>query len=231
MKSKIAGVETAGAAEALRENITPDAVRSYSRYWKSIVPDGHREYYLRWLFSFMSVRSRWQNNVDAYLGLAGLPPTFTPEHLRRVLVESAIGLWNTRTKGVWKFHSDFWQSPDSWYPLRGEGLRDCRNRLAKLTTGVKHAKVSFALEMAFPFNREVVCLDTHILQLYGIRESIAPALYEKLESHWCETCVELQVPPVIARHIIWDRIRGESSTRYWSFVFETPRCWPKATSS
>lgn len=222
-------VVTERAAETLRTRLSPVAVARYCRYWKDIVPLSHREYYLRWLFAFMSVRSRWQKNVAAYLGLAALPRDFTPECLGRVLREEATGLWENRSKGVWKFHNDFWVDSSSWYPLPGESLRDCRNRLARRTFGIKHAKVSFALEMAFPFNQEVVCLDTHILRMYGIEGSVPPSLYGAIEGHWCATCVSLSVPPVIARHVIWDQIQGETDTRYWSFVFEKPACCPRET--
>lgn len=171
----------------------------------------------------MSVRTRWQDNVRAYQRLAALPMPFSKEELAIAVREANVGLWRNRTEGVWRFHSEFWADPSRWYPQDGEGLRACRERLSGLTYGIRQAKVSFALEMAFPFNREVVCLDTRVLGWYGIPNDARGRQedrYRSIEAHWCATCDNLGVPPVIGRHIIWDQASGEPSTRYWSFVFE-----------
>lgn len=85
------------------------------------------------------------------------------------------------------------------------------------------AKVSFVLEMTLPLNSDVVCLDTHILSLYGRsdpKNTPNPPEYHRIEDHWCRTCDRLGLSPVMARHHYWDSIRGECSTAYWSHVFE-----------
>lgn len=187
------------------------------------MPLSQREYYLRWLFAFMSVRARWQNNVQAYQRLEQLPEEFTRDDLSEAIHAASVGLWRNRVEGVWRFHNEFRARPARWFPKLGEPLKSCRNRLTGLTYGISYAKVSFALEMAYPFNNEVVCLDTHILRLYGLggeKKTPTPRLYLQMEEHWCTTCASLGVPPVIARHIIWDRTQQETLTRYWSFVFE-----------
>jgi hypothetical protein len=225
---------TRSAVRAL-DGLTTSQVADYCRYWSTLVPGGHREYYLRWLFAFLSVRSRWQANVFAYRRLARLGPSFSRADLNAALHETRVGLWRNRSAGIWQFHEDFWLDPQSWYPRDGETMTDCRDRLVYRTFGIRLAKVSFALEMAFPFNHAVVCLDVHILKLYG-HDGVAgapdPIRYREIEAHWCGACIERGVPPVIARHIVWDQVRGESSTRYWSHVFEAGTlCSPRAITS
>ena len=224
------------ATRALTRSLRAPVVARYCDYWKTIVPLDHRGYYLRWLFAFLSVRTRWQNNVEAFQSLARLPSFFRRQELADAVRETNVGLWNNRVAGLWKFHNEFWSNPTLWYPQDGETLRACRTRLLGSTFGIRMAKVSFALEMAFPFNQEVICLDTHILAMYGLTGASGiprPALYLELEEHWCEVCRSLNAPPVIARHIIWDQVQGKNSTQYWSFVFETKTaaCLPREITS
>ena len=89
--------------------------------------------------------------------------------------------------------------------------------------GLGLAKTSFVIEMCHPENRNVTCLDTHMLQLYSIdRKLIAnKKLYDEIECHWSEACSKRKIPNAIARHIYWDGIQKKTDTRYWSYVLES----------
>ena len=97
-----------------------------------------------------------------------------------------------------------------------------RNRLVKKFFGIGLAKVSFAMEMCYPLYCGVVCLDTHILQMYGVdpRKGCGRAVYEEMEAHWIKICLDKGYPSAITRHILWDKIQNKRNTRYWSHVLE-----------
>ena len=101
-----ATLDVTGAEAALRD-LTAEDIERYCSYWKTIVPLSQREYYLRWLFAFMSVRARWQNNVQAYQLLERLPEEFTKEELNEAIHAASVGLWRNRVEGVWRFHNEF----------------------------------------------------------------------------------------------------------------------------
>lgn len=202
---------------------TPHAlVRDYLGYWLKLAPRSHEEYYRRWLFSYMSVRQRWEDNVRGYSALRGLPMPIPDEKTAlRALTDNRMGMVNNRARWLFDFSRSFWADPGPWYPEPGEDLADCRRRLTGMARGLGRAKVSFVLEMLCPASSEVVCFDSHMLRLYGIgpRGARGPD-YEKAEAHWLGECRRLRKPSPVVRHIYWDRLRGREDSRYWSFVFE-----------
>lgn len=203
--------------------ISDDDINRYSEYWTSIKPEDHKEYYKRWLFSFLSVHTTWQKNVSSYQELVDKPIPASKTELFNVIHNTKVGLTNMRTNGIWQFHNDFWQAPDSWYRQENESWVDFRNRVMNQVNGLALAKTSFVLEMAYPATCEVVCLDTHMLQLYKATKkgsALTDKSYRRMEKHWIKTCKQRNVPSAIARHIFWDKKQGKQDTRYWSFVFE-----------
>jgi hypothetical protein len=81
------------------------------------------------------------------------------------------------------------------------------------------------MELAFPAICDVVCVDVHIGRLYGLKNpeerKMTLKAYRCIEAHWANLCKGREIPAAIARHIYWDRVQGQSSTSYWSHVFET----------
>lgn len=204
-------------------------VENYINYWLTLVPHSSLAYYMRWIFSFLSVRTGWESNVRGYLALEKLMAKdagyFQRRNLVRALRKARVGLYNMRINGIWNFHLSYWQDPHLWNALPHETLRGARDRLAELAFGVDMAKTSFVLEMAYPLNQEVVCLDAHMVSLYqaGTGTPDKPT-YNAIEKHWCDKCKELDLPSPIARHIYFDSIQGKPNTSYWSDVFVRP--WP-----
>jgi thermostable 8-oxoguanine DNA glycosylase len=205
--------------------ITPEQVKAYSDYWQTITPDTHEECYNRWRFAFLSVHTTWKTNVKAYVELKGNATPTTKEILLQQIRVSGVGLNKMRTEGLWKFKQDFWADPESWYRQKDESWVDCRERLMNRCHGIGYAKTSFALELCYPVDCGVTCLDTHALQMYGVKSSPVPSptKYKELEKHWMSVCQENKVPAFMVRNIYWDRIQEQKSSQYWSYVFEKPK--------
>jgi len=173
----------------------------------------------------LSIRSSWQSNRSAYQQLSSAGWRSNNELADR-LIATRIGLTTMRTNAIWRLTEllgstpAFFESPDvaSW--------GDWRKTLLSRLIGIGRAKVSFALEMCFPAACRVICIDTHIQQLYGLAAggSLNERTYDQLESHWLRTCATMGYPPAIVRHILWDARQGQVNTRYWSDVFETSPC-------
>lgn len=202
--------------------VSPSKVALYLQYWGRMVPRNHKEYYHLWLFAFMSIRTRWETNVELYKELRKLPPDFSSRQVRGVMNRLRGGLTDMRVIGISRFRRDFWRNPQEWYVQPGEDFADARDRLVDKTYGLGLAKTAFVLEMAYPRTCQVVCVDTHIKQLYGLEaeNSINDRLYRRMERHWLGVCAERGLASAQVRNIYWDELRGEPSTRYWSYCLE-----------
>ena len=211
-------------AEEVVKNISRRRVNQYLNYWNSIAPLNPREYYERWLFAYMAIRTGWKENVRLFQLVRALQPGFTKWGLHRILVANRAGMVQTRSQGIWQFQRDFWSNPTAWYPQRGESMQECRDRIVPMIHGLGLAKVSFVLEMAFPSRCDAVCVDTHIYKLYGLKRDsdMSERAFRKIEQHWSGLCLDRKIPPPIGRHIYWDHVQNQPSTRYWSHVFEMP---------
>lgn len=225
-------------------------VFKYRKYWDKLRAKNHEDYYRFFLFSFMSVHTTWQANVRGYLGLhkmlskhGGFMPcsgnVFSgksdresqKDPLMKELIKSKAGLHTRRYKGIAQFSKDFRVNPDWFYPAKNESVIECRDRIQSKLYGLGLAKTAFALEMAFPDNQEVVCLDTHMIQLFKVKDSnnkqvsgsINKSCYMELEKYWCNKCKKAGVPSAIARHMWWDEKQNQTNTHYWSYVFKKKR--------
>lgn len=208
-------------AEEFIRALRPDDTTPYLRYWLTLVPRSAREHWLRWVFAFTSIHTSWSNNVKGYKTIAALPDPFTHEQLTEAIVTSGVGLHKLRIQGIWDFTQSFWKDPAWFLPRADESMVHCRNRLANNLYGIGMAKTSFVFEMVYPASCGVVCLDTHILRLYGIAgSSPTPTVYHEVENHWRTTCQKQGVPLPIARHIYWDRLQGKTDNRYWAWCLE-----------
>ncbi len=203
------------------ETIDTDTINRYKEYWDKIKPTSQQEYYKRWMFAFLSVHTTWKANVKAYENLTA-DPLDEKTKLMKLITTSGVGLINLRTEGLWKFKKDFWDDPQSWYKKDDESWAVFRNRLQERCHGLGFAKSSFAIELCYPNECEVTCLDTHMLQLYGIKSSPVPSprKYTDIEQHWISLCKENKYPAFMVRNIYWDKVQKQNDTRYWSYVFE-----------
>lgn len=205
-------------------------LEEYRLYWNSLRPSGDRERYRRWLFAYASVHSSVGATLALYRYLITLPEeawSFTPGDLWRALSGNRVGgLYAVRATALWHFNRLFWdQEGPAWfgtYPL--EDSRAARDRIAAAVPGLGLAKTAFALELLDPEGCTAVCLDRHLLRLYGLDDTRYKVKdYYRAEAHWAGLCQQLLLPPALVRHAWWDRRRqpAQSNTRYWSSVLET----------
>jgi hypothetical protein len=210
------------------ENLPKERIKEYAAYWDTITPSTNNDVVKRWIFAFMSVHTSWRRNVMGYQALADLTWIGNKEELVTKINISGVGLHNQRAKGIQ--HLILYNDIDSEILYRKSypslGWQQYRNLLVGLFKGchIGMAKVSFAIELIYPSECQVVCMDAHMLRLYGHKDKSAfkpgDVDYLRLEDHWLDTCTRLGYPPTIARHVYWDTLQHQTSTRYWSHVFE-----------
>lgn len=210
-----------GAIRALN-SLSPAALAPYRTYFETITPGNPTEIFRRGLFAFASVHTSWQYNLALYVRLWDLDWLDDEAELRRRIQASRAGLTDGRTRSIWLFRQQYWANPGFYLRKPNEPWPAYRDRLKEVTLGLGHAKTSFFLELVFPNEAEIVCGDTHQLQLYGLRgnSSPTPAIYDFVESHWVLECRKLGLAPVASRWALWDLKQGHTDSRYWSHVLE-----------
>lgn len=209
------------SVESAISNIQQSTIDRYSAYWNTIVPFTLREHKERWWFAFLSIRSGWKANKDAFAMLAR-EKWDSRDELEALLHKSRIGLVDRRCRAIWEFNQKFDADPDRFLYNRRRDMRDVRDELCKELYGIGMAKVAFSFEMCYPALCKVVCIDTHIMQMYGVdpKKGLNNRDYRKVENHWLNVCADVGYPSAIARHILWDRRQGKRSNRYWTHVLE-----------
>ena len=204
------------------KNIKDSDIQTYSEYWKTVEPKNEEEVFKRYLFAFMSVHTSWQNNCKGYEAIKDHNEwKDNKEKLRQKIKNTRVGLQNNRTNYIGAFSSDFWGNPTFYiHPTGSEGWATWRDKLSKRILGLGEAKTSFAIEMIHPTDAKVVCLDTHLFQLYGLNQTKHRKLYKAIEIDWLNRCKERNVSSYIARCLYWDKKQNYKDSRYWSKVLE-----------
>jgi len=202
-------------------NINPSLVGDYTGYWTHISPKDLSEVFKRFLFAFMSVHTSWKANVTGYKAIENWWEWINnATELQDRLVDSRVGMQNNRAKYLNTFATSFWKNPKFYSKGDNETWVQYRDRLERVTLGLGKAKTSFAIEMCYPNETNVVCLDTHMFQAYGLDQTKHARQYADLERHWVEMSKMWNIPPYIARCLYWDAKQGQNSSQYWSHVFE-----------
>jgi hypothetical protein len=210
-----------GKTEKFFNNLSATEIAEYKNYWASVKPTDTSEVFKRYLFAFMSVHTSWESNLNGYNAIKNwIQWINNSELLKSKLEASRVGLHNNRTRFVTNFSQLFWSNPKNFNKIEGEGWVEYRNRLEKQILGLGLAKTSFALEMIYPNECEVTCMDTHLFQLYGLNQTRDAAQYEAIEKHWISMCKMWNVPSYVARCIWWDKNQNKTDSRYWSYVLE-----------
>lgn len=201
--------------------VSPSTVDRYVKYWEDIRPTTWHEKWKRWIFAFCSIRAGWKTNKNTYKALVNIPWT-SPSELRELLEKCKIGIYDNRTKGIWDFTDDILYDPKVLDIDPSQDWVVQRDKLVKRFHGIGLAKVAFALEMCYPTECKVVCLDTHCLRMFGIdgKKGVTDSMYKACEKQWIKACETLGYPSPIVRHILWDKLQGKKNTRYWSHVLE-----------
>lgn len=229
------------SAERVIDETSDETISEYREYWKGLTPKDPNEKYKRWLFAYASVNSGVAANLYLYEYLERLP---TPIHSHMTLPQltyrlrrySRGGMHVVRGKGIWRFSKSYWDDDGSewWGRLKGESWVEARKRISARAFGLADAKTAFGLELVSPTDCRVVCLDRHMLRLYGLdRATVKPKEYDQAEAHWSKYSRSKGHPPTLTRHAWWDRRRKpvQTSTRYWSYVFEGKGSKTKGTDT
>lgn len=208
--------------EQIISSIPATKQRQYVEYWGSMTPTTHVGVFRRWLFAYASVHTTWQANVKLYELLKDLRWVGDTSKLEQLCIQSKAGLHKMRTRGIADFTEQFWMNPGWFYRGAKEEWTEYRDRVCKSLYGLGIAKVSFAIEMVYPVDCKVVCLDTHMFQLYGLNGNshVKQSAYENMERHWNKACDNCSIEPALARHIFWDTKQKQPDTRYWLGTFE-----------
>lgn len=196
------------------DELHPDTAKLYGNYWDSITPQENTAYFRRWLFAYLSVHTTWKSNVLGYLELRNCHCWLGKADLEQALQKSRTGRYRTLPKFLLNFHNLFWEDPERFKP------GSSRPYVRKQLDGLGLAKTAFALEMLQPRQEQVVCMDTHMLRLFGLNTDSKERNIMKAEEAWIEMSLDKGIPPFITRNIFWDKKQNKPSCRFWSFVFE-----------
>lgn len=208
---------------AFRSPSNSDIVRSVN-YWDKLQARSAEQVFQRFLFAFCSVHTTWESNVNGYLMIKDFECWLGKPHiLSDLLVISGVGLHNNRTKFISAFADLYWRVPSLFRRKRLETWSNYRDRLEHNIIGLGHAKTSFALELAYPLEAEVLCMDVHVCRMYGCKqEKLKPEDYKLYERDWIARARGAVLPSFVVKQLWWDTKQGRPDSRYWSYVFEKP---------
>jgi hypothetical protein len=215
---------TPGVEAAFRDVRNCDVVR-YVDYWDGLSAKTDAQFFSRFLFAYCSVHTSWEGNISGYKAIKD-HEAWKGSHkgLRDRLVVSGVGLHNNRARWIDQFSDCFWSDPGAFRRGPREAWNVYRDRLEGKILGLGPAKVSFALELAFPLEAEVLCLDVHMLRLYGVKDQskLKVGQYERFEHDWVSRARAAELPSYIVKQVHWDALQGRPDSRYWSHVLEEP---------
>lgn len=213
-------------ADEFFKNFPKDKVVSYKEYWESIRPQNDDDIFRRYLFAYTSVHTTWQGNVKGYNAIKNFNEWIdNKELLKEKLKNSGVGLHNNRTEYIWDFKDKFWSNPKDFIITTKKYHVKKRDSIIDKIRGLGAAKISFSCEMQNPNECRVFCGDTHMLELYGMKNlnyqtKNGFSLYKKMERHWSVMCGKIGVPCYIARCLYWDAKQNKENSRYWSYIYE-----------
>jgi len=219
--------------ESFFDSIKDKDIQMYNEYWGELKPQSASAIFKRYLFAFMSVHTSWKNNCKGYNAIKQFNKwtlekgeqlelwNYDANALFKRIEETRVGMQNNRTNYIGLFNDTFWDSPSDYLSRSSdEGWSEWRDRLAKKILGLGKAKTSFAIEMMFPLEAQVVCMDTHLFQIYGLNQTKDSKLYDAIEADWLDRSEQRGIAPYMARCLYWDKNQNRKNSRYWSKVLE-----------
>lgn len=206
--------------EALIDNLEDKIVTQYTEYWTTMLPKTEADYFKRWLYAMLTAAmSAAAGNQLFTIAIQQFPQWENSQlFLTEAYRNARVGFFNQKASFAFALRSAYINNPEKFVRRAGEDWIAFRNRIAKATPGLGMAKGGFGVELTSPINGGAVCLDRHMLRLYGSGPAISDIEYRKLEKHWLARCELRKVPPCIARCAIWDALQGHTSSRWWSDV-------------
>jgi len=205
-------------------NIKQSEIDRYNRYFDRIKPQNHEDGFRRWIFAYASVHTSWQMNCRLYRALEDLTWVGDDVKLFNSIVSCRAGMHNNRARFISEFSRFYWDHPDWFNKTKHEDWFQYRDRIQNAAPGIGQAKSAFVAELNYLPESQIICVDTHMLQLYGYSSSTVGKVTKKkmtaIEQHWMEECQQRKIPPAVGRWWYWDNKAGQADSRFWSFVFE-----------
>lgn len=198
-------------------------VRRETKYWESLQTNSDFDVFKRWLFAILSVNSDWKSNVYAYkFLLSDFSWMISRESLDAKMPLAKVGLNVRRAEGIWQLVEGFREDPKQFTKKDDETWVECRDRLIGRIRGLGNAKTTYALNLSYPVDAELLCLDIHVLRFMGYEKQSISSLrqYKEYETLWMDKCDDVGVAPNVAREIYWNRVQGRTNSRYWSYCLE-----------
>ena len=203
---------TTDKVESFFDSIKDKDIQSYNDYWAELKPQTEVAAFKRYLFAFMSVHTSWKNNCKGYNAIKQFKTwplekgdqlllwNYDSDDLFKRIERTRVGMQNNRTNYIGLFSDTFWGNPSDYLARNSdEGWTEWRDRLAKKILGLGKAKTSFAIEMLFPLEAQVVCMETHLFQIYGLNQTKHSKLYNAIEEDWLERSEKRGLSPYMAR--------------------------------
>jgi len=201
-----------------------DRLPEYLHYFEKIRPKTAEDKFRRGLCAIATVHSTYESTVKLYASLWNLSWMGDSELLKKRIDASRAGLANNRTKFIMEYTALFWQFPDLFKHKDGEPWHVTRDRIMAHVKGLGISKSAFFLELLYPKECRVVCMDVHMLRLYGVQDAqiakVTKADMVRMETHWDMACRHLDINPVATRWLFWDTQQGKKDSRYWAWILE-----------
>ena len=176
------------------------------------------------MFAYTTVNLSWQSSVRLYIELNKLQWPATEAQIRTAFIAAKSGFYDVRPRYIADFAAKYFKGVDflRFQHRPSQNWIEFRNRLDKDILGLGVIKISFTMELAYPQETEIVCLDRHMLgRIFHTdpTRTVNGDQYIHYEKLWVQTCREYGVAPGIARLAYWDKMQGKDSPDYWAHVF------------
>ena len=135
-------------------------------------------------------------------------PQIPEQNIITILKNSKGGMWSHKSEGISYFQQQWLSDPNIFKPDMSN-WQSWRDDLAARLKQIGMAKTSFAIEMLYPTQANLICIDRHMFKAFGwhrVDDTASVRQYRYYEDYWLDLSQEYNIPPVIARNIYWDKI-------------------------
>lgn len=228
--------------------ITDTEIEQYNKYWEVLKPKDEVQFHNCFVFSFLSIRTTWQKNVhgfelwgnnkilDIVQAVMDTPDDDPAKPAKIEVMEAAAdalqtGLQVKKILSVKSYLKNCYRTdlidgvPVKAYDFKkkeDESWDKYRSRITKAIDHLGITKASFAIELMYPFESELICLDSRMLKMMKLEKmKLGKRDYKNIEKLWKDECTRKGVSPAIARHIVWSRDNPGGNCTTWANCLDT----------
>lgn len=220
-------------------SITDEEIEKYTKYWKLLKPITHQQISNCFIFAFLSIRTTWRKNVHGFelwgndkiiniVKAVHNTPDEDPTKEAKVRTLNAMvaalqtGLQGQKLSSVQSFLELTKDDFNAVLKKEDESWDTYRNRISDAIRYLGITKSSFAIELLYPDEAGVVCIDTRMVNMFGYKGMhLGPKKYREIEKEWVAYSETRGVAPAIARHIVWSRESPSGNCTDWSNCLDT----------